>query len=183
MLKRVTLESFLKSSIMSCIIFICVGSFSDDLVAQTGSHAGATTSPLTSFWFRSPDEIKAIRELLKEGKHQDAVDMSNQFIQMLQNSREDDDVKLYFGYNALCAAHTSNNSPQDAVEACSKAVSIFPGKWQAYNNRGTAYYTNGDFQKASDDYKQALAFGLKIENIKNLIQHNIDLVKLQIPQG
>ncbi len=155
----------------------------DEANAQTGSHAGATTSPLTSYWYQASDKIKSIRELLGEGRSADAVKASYAFLKMIKETRDDDNIKMYFGYNALCAAHTSNKSADDAIEACDKAISILPGRWQAYNNRGTAHYVSGYYKKAAEDYRKALTLGTDSENIQSLIRHNIDLVEEHLPRN
>lgn len=150
-------------------------------LAQTGSHVGATTSPLTSFWYSAPDDLKKIRKLLGEGRSKEAVKASYDFLEMLKQSRSDDNVKTYFGLNALCVSHTSNKSTGDAIAACDKAVRIFPDKWQAYNNRGTAHYIRGDFRKAAEDYGLAIEFSQGSDNARNILRHNVELAEAQIP--
>ena len=148
--------------------------------AQTGSHIKDNTvkTPETVVWFSEPREITDIRLLLQQGQKQEAVKMARDFLQKLRGiGGSEAQVRRYYGLSALCSALTTTGELDEAIESCSKAVKLYPNRWQALNNRGVAYYMSGQLELALQDYNQALTTVQSSAPLTALIQHNIDLVQ------
>ena len=54
---------------------------------------------------------------------------------------------------------------------------MFPARWEALNNRGTAHYVSGQMDLALKDYRQALVQVKGSEKKAELIKHNIKLAE------
>ena len=48
------------------------------------------------------------------------------------------------------------NNREDAIILLNKAINLEPNRSEAYNNRGLAYYGNGDIEKAISDYRKSM---------------------------
>lgn len=161
-------------------ILLSISIIPKSVPAQTGTHIreGGGKVPETVVWFEEPREITEVRLLLQEGKKQLAVDKARNFLDKLRGiSGFEAQSRRYFGLSALCSALTMTGELREAIENCSEAVDLYPGRWQAYNNRGVAYYMSGELDLALQDYNQALHDVQGSEPLQDLIQHNIDLVK------
>jgi Flp pilus assembly protein TadD len=70
------------------------------------------------------------------------------------------------GLSNLCAGFVGNADYQLAIAHCTAALELNERNWQAYNNRGYAYYKLGDLQAARHDVER----GLKLKpNSRELI--------------
>ena len=151
----------------------------NNVQAQTSSRIKGSPSkaPETVVWFTEPTEITEIRLLLQAGKKQEAVARARDFLDRLKGvSGVEAEVRRYYGFSALCSALTTTGELREAIESCSKAIKLYPTRWQALNNRGVAYYMSGQFDRAMQDYNKALAAVQGSDPLTELIQHNIDLV-------
>ena len=148
--------------------------------AQTGTHikeAGGK-APETVVWFTEPTEITEIRLLIQAGRKQLAVAKAREFLDKMKGiSGEEARLRRYFGHSALCSALTVSGKLPEAVESCNKAIKLYPDRWQAYNNRGVAYYLSAQLDRALQDYNHALTKVQGSEPLVELIQHNIDLAQ------
>jgi tetratricopeptide (TPR) repeat protein len=134
--------------------------------------------PSSVVWFSEPGEITGIRTLLQDGKKELALKKAHDYVTRLKNIAGPETKQLrYSAFNALCAALTSNGKIDEAVDACSSAVRIYPYFWQALNTRGTAYYLSGKHELALKDYRKALSIVQGSESLVDMIQHNIELVE------
>ena len=152
--------------------------YADNAMAQTGSRITGSphNAPETVVWFSEPQEITDIRLLLQAGKKQEAVELARQYLDKLHGVvGTEAQVLRYYGFNALCAALTSTGQLHEAIENCSRAIKLFPKRWQALNNRGVAYYVWGRIDLALQDYSLALSQVQNSKPLTDLIQHNIDL--------
>lgn len=160
------------------------------LFVISGFYAGAEEStgtrikdvessyPKSVVWFSEPGEITVIRTLIQEGKKELAVEKARNYVDRLKNISGPDAKKLrYFALNALCAALTGTGELNEAVDACSRAIKIFPSFWEALNTRGTAYYVSGQNELALKDYRKALDIVRGSQPLVDLVQHNIGLVE------
>ena len=148
--------------------------------AQTGTHieGNTTKQPQTVVWFSEPREITEIRLLLQSGQKQAAVDRARDFVYGLRNIYGiEARVRRYFGLSALCSALTATGEFKEAIENCSRAIDLYPKRWQALNNRGVAYYMSGQLDLALKDYNQALIAVQPSDALVELIQHNIALIE------
>ncbi len=120
-----------------------------------------------------------IQKLLNDGKSEEAVDLARRNLESFDRTlRVAPDERLparYFALNALCVALTQHGDSDEAIQACSQAISILPQRWSAINNRGTAKYVAGRYGEALSDYRLALRVAPPEENIVATIEHNIDL--------
>ena len=134
--------------------------------------------PKSVVWFSEPGEIREIRTLLQEGKKDLAVEKARDYVARLKTIAGPEAKQLrYFALNALCAALTSKGDIKEAVDACSRAIKIYPSFWEALNTRGTAYYVSGQNELALNDYRKALGIVKGSESLVDMIQHNIGLVE------
>ena len=58
----------------------------------------------------------------------------------------------------LCAA-LANQSDLDTADACTLAVSMNDGRWEAYTNRGAAMWLSGEGEAADADFARAAELG------------------------
>lgn len=154
-----------------------------DVIAETGSRiiGGGGKYPGNVIWFTEPREINDIRLLLQAGKKQLAVEKSRSYVaRMVQVPGFEALVRLYYGLNALCSALTSIGDLSEAIDTCSDAIEIYPARWQAINNRGTAYYVSRQYTQAMQDYKQALNIKPNAGRATEIIQHNIKLTETKL---
>lgn len=147
--------------------------------AQTGTRISKESNyPENVIWFSEPSEIVNIRQLLQEGKSQAAIDRARTYAASLEHvSGVEARIRYYFALNALCSALAANGNLQEAIETCNKAIGIYASRWQAFNNRGTAYYLSRRYDLALEDYRQALTLLSESEEKTEIIQHNIELAE------
>jgi tetratricopeptide (TPR) repeat protein len=151
-----------------------------DVTAQTGSRVGATTAPLTTIQVSALDEIARIRTLLQDGRASDAVEAARNYIFALEAARFNDMTVHYKAINAYCAALSANGQYEESVAACDSAVDLLPGRWQAYNTRGSAHYAAGKFSLAEEQYRKALSVAPPDGNIAQLLLNNIRIAQSRI---
>ena len=161
------------------LLFVSAGHYK--VVAQsTGTRIKEvdSTYPESVVWFGKSHEITGIRLLLQEGKKERAVEKAHAYVASLENvGGAEAKRRRYYGLNALCAALTCTGKLNEAIDTCSRAITLYPTRWQALNNRGTAYYVSGQIDLALTDYRQALSQVQESETLTDLIQHNIRLAE------
>jgi len=166
-------------TLIASILLICAFPV-DKVQAQTGTHikGAEVISPETVIWFSQQTEISEIRLLIEDGKKQEAVAKSRTYLKTLNGvSGRGAEVRRYYGLCALCSALTVTGELDEAIESCGEAIKLYPKYWQAFNNRGVAYYMSGQYDLAQEDYNQALDIVKGSDPPTELIQHNIDLVQ------
>ena len=167
------------SIVFLSLLFVSAGHYK--VVAQpTGTRIKEvdSTYPESVLWFGQPHEITDIRLLLQAGKKERAVEKARAYVASLENvGGAEARQRRYYGLNALCAALTSTGELNEAIDTCSRAIKLYPTRWQALNTRGTAYYVSGQIDLALRDYRQALSQVKESETRTDLIQHNIRLAE------
>ena len=134
--------------------------------------------PESVIWFSQPREIFDIRLLLQNGEKERAVKKARDYVASLEHvGGVEAEQRLYYGLNALCAALTSAGDVNEAIDSCNRAIKLYPTRWQALNNRGTAYYVSGKLDLALKDFREALKQVQGSETLPELIQHNIKLAE------
>jgi Flp pilus assembly protein TadD len=129
-------------------------------------------------WFSQPREISDIRLLLQNGEKERAIKKAREYVASLEHvGGVEAEQRLYYGLNALCAALTSKGKVDEAIDSCSRAIKLDSTRWQALNNRGTAYYISGKIDLALKDYRAALKQVQGSETLPDFIQHNIRLAE------
>lgn len=151
------------------------------VVAQsTGTRIKKVNSAYTEsvIWFSQPREIIDIRLLLQNDEKERAIKKARKYVASLETvGGFEAKQRLYYGLNALCAALTSTGEVDEAIDSCSRAIKLYPRRWQALNNRGTAYYVSGQIDLALRDYRKALKQVRGSETLPDIIQHNIRLAE------
>ena len=152
-----------------------------EVVAQkTGTHIKDIDNIASEsvFWFKQPDEINTILSLIQEGEKERAVKKARDYAASLENAPgAEGKQRRYYAFSALCGALTSTGELNEAIDTCSQAIVLYPTRWQALNNRGTAYYVSGQIDLALMDYRKALSQVEASEAVTDLIQHNIELAE------
>ncbi len=148
--------------------------------AQTGSRAKSNSLTTTTVWLREPGELKTVARLLQRGKTERAIKIAQDFVDEAKYKQFNSDIgntRLYrsAGLNALCVALTAGEQFKQAIEACEEAIRIHPGSWQAINSLGGAYYAQGDFKRAADNYRRALEVAPARGRALAIVNHNIKL--------
>lgn len=157
---------------------LALGSLSLSAVAQTGSRAGGRSQPTTAYWFDAPGAVSRIRRMLQAGEKAAALKEARKFVARLDAMTNVNGGPIdYYGMLVLCVAETVNGLHRDAVVSCGKAIDLYPGRWQALNNRGNAYYLMGNNAAAIRDYQAALATNPPSEDVRATIAHNMALAE------
>ncbi|MBL8645488.1 MAG: hypothetical protein JNK21_16260 [Rhodospirillaceae bacterium] len=61
-------------------------------------------------------------------------------------------------YNNLCIGLTRTGKFDDAMAACTKAITMKPRQWAFYNNRANIYFHQAEFDRALAEYYKAMTF-------------------------
>lgn len=152
------------------------------LPAQTtGSRLGANNQNNLILWFNSPREIYDIRKLLQDGQGRQAVKKAHKYTDSLKHLQLGEGLVLrYFALNALCGALTKTGELSEAIVSCSEAIDLIPSRWQALNNRGTAYFVSGEYAKALQDYRRAMSVQTSEGSATEIIHGNIRLAETRL---
>ena len=146
--------------------------------AQTGSRTGGKSQPTTAYWLDAPGAVSRVRQMLQAGKKVAALKEARKFVNSLGTMTNMNGGPVdYYGMLVLCAAETVNGLHRDAIASCSKAIALYPGRWQALNNRGNAYYLMGNNAAAISDYRAAMATNPPSEDVRAIIAHNMALAE------
>lgn len=147
--------------------------------ARTGTNLNSKAIPSDVLILQVPDEVKRIRELLKEGRKDTALIVAEAYIDKVDRTTlPHESLRKYYAWNAYCTVLTSLQRVEDAIAACSTAMAFEPGKWSAVNNRGTAKLVGGRYEEAMTDYEAALMLvGEQNSNVRETILHNLSLVE------
>jgi tetratricopeptide (TPR) repeat protein len=148
---------------------------------STGSWIESSNPENTTIWINQPREIDDIKRLIQDGKGEKAVEMAYKYVDSLKNQKfGEGQEQHYFALNALCAALTNTGELSEAIAICTEAADLIPSKWQAYNNRGTAYFVSRDYEKALQDYKHAMSIQNGLGSSTEIIQGNIRLAESRL---
>jgi tetratricopeptide (TPR) repeat protein len=174
----IDMNSTLESSIILAVLLVCTAS----LAAQTtGTRLGGYNQKSQVVWLNTPREIHDIRKLLQQGQTSQAVAKAREYVASLQHFQDAEGrVLRYFALNAFCAALTKAGELPQAIATCSAAIDLIPARWQALNNRGTAYFVSGDYTQALQDYRRALSSQNEAGAATEIIQSNIRLAESRL---
>mgnify|MGYP000409810329 FL=1 len=127
--------------------------------------------------FSQGETLKKIRSLINRGDTEDAVRISQRFVDRLTSGRTGStNSVLYDAYNALCISLTSNKQYDDAMKACEAAINMTPNRWQAVNSRGSLNFRTGKYTEALSDYQNALKMAPdRNSDISAVLEHNIKI--------
>ena len=165
--------------VLLSLLFVSGGVY-EVVAQQTGTRIKDVDNIASEsvFWLKQPHEINTILKLIQEGEKERAVKKARGYVASLENVRgAEAKQRRYYAFSALCAALTSTGELNEAIDTCSQAIALYPTRWQALNNRGTAYYVSSQFDLALTDYWKALNQVGVSEEVTDLIQHNIRLAE------
>lgn len=169
------MSRFKRVRVFTCSVFLLT---SITVLAATGSRLESATPAGFTYVINGHSEVEEVRRLLQNNLVESAVLKAREFVKRQEQVRDRDSrVQLYYGLNALCGALTAADSLAEAVTNCDRAIELDPDRWQAFNNRGTAYFQQGNYDMALSDYRQALSMTGDSEQATRIVQHNIGLVE------
>ena len=108
-----------------------------------------SSSPVVVMQLAEPSGLTQGRKFMKLGQPKKAEQYYLQATKQTDNNRF-----LSFSYNGICAARIDLQRFRKALEACNKAIELSPNRWQAYNNKGNAYYHMGRLRFAIEAYEK-----------------------------
>lgn len=157
-------------------------------VDRTGSRLSTNTTQRTVYRFSEPSEVRRVLSLLEQGETEEAVALAQDYVDSLRSAISVNGAGLaserYFGLNALCAALTKAGRVDEAIEACTRAIEIYPSRWLALNSRGTAYYTGRQFERAMEDYRRALeVVPADDDQAQATVEHNVALAEGRLTEN
>jgi Flp pilus assembly protein TadD len=147
---------------------------------RTGTNLNSKAISSDVLMLQAPDEVERIRQLLLDGRKNDALIAAEAYIDEVERTayKQHESNRKYYAWNAYCTVLTSLQRVEDAIAACSTAMGFEPGKWSAVNNRGTAKFVGGRLEAAMSDYQLALRMVSENNNqVRETILHNISLVE------
>ena len=62
----------------------------------------------------------------------------------------------YMALNALCVAFSADGQLGEALATCEQAIGLMPDRWEAYNSRGTVFFSGANYESALRDFRLAL---------------------------
>jgi len=69
--------------------------------------------------------------------------------------------------NNFCYALLTQGRSEEAINYCNRAINLFPGLTEAYNNRGFAYDKLGQYEQAIENFNKALQLNPRYANAYN----------------
>ncbi len=147
--------------------------------ARTGTNLKSKAIPSDVLMLQEPDEVETIRQYLNDGRKADALRHAEAYLEEVDRvALKHETERYYYAWNAYCTVLTSLQRVDDAIAACSTAMTFEPGKWSAVNNRGTAKFVGGRYDEALMDYQAALMLADQDNTqVRATIQHNISLLE------
>lgn len=146
---------------------------------RTGTHLESRAAQPAIVHLNEPGEIDEILALIAAGRNADAVSRASAYVDRLEEPNLDDgatvSARRYFALNALCIALMANGRTDEAIEQCSEAISLAPGRWAAWNSRGTVHFARQDFEAALADFERARELLPKNQEALAAIERNIEL--------
>ena len=163
---------FLATAVISTFAF---EASSQEPLTGTRLNRGGTGTPRTVLRFEEPQQFGEIRNLLAKGALDEARSYAQIYVEQMEKGGFDLNSR-YYARNALCVVYTYTGEHSVAEEECSQAISMNPGHWSAWNNRGTLRLLSGNYSGAEQDYRQALGKASKRNSVVSLLEHNLELV-------
>lgn len=165
----------------------CTIAYAQQQPGTTGSRLGSRAARNAVISFHSPRQVKEIERLLHEDRDAEALELARTYAESFELSVPIGESNLesdrYFALNALCVVQTKVGDSDAAILACSDAIALFPNRWTALNNRGTAYYVSQRYGLALADYRRALEVAPDDSAVIETIQHNISLCEEQLTEA
>jgi len=98
------------------------------------------------------DLVYKARQNLRAGKIQKA---RKYYLSSLKTTMRSTDRQA--ALNDLCVLHNLEGEHERALRYCDKLLVISPENWRGLNNRGTAYFGLGHYEKAQQDFAKAIS--------------------------
>jgi len=173
------IRPFYKTVIIAIVLLSTVQAVQAQKLTRTGTNLNSNSIPSEVLMLEVPNEVERIRGLLSEGRKEEALKASEDFIEQIDRiTMSHEAARKYYAWNAYCTVLTSLQRVEEAISACNTAIDLAPEKWSAMNNRGTAKYVGGLLDEALTDYQAALSMvDEKNSRVRDTIMHNISLVE------
>lgn len=123
------------------------------LAAGAASAQDCPVEPVFVGVSGSSSDVRAAASRIDRGEWDIAEHFSNEALESGTSSRN-----KAAAYINLCAALASQRSPQTS-DACAEAITRNAGSWEAYTNRGAAFWLAGDTESAAEDFQRAAELG------------------------
>lgn len=164
-------------AVVVAVAAVCFGGTASAQQSLTGTRVpgGGASTPRQVLQFNEPEEFSIIRRNLSRGDVAEARGLALEYVEKVEKSRFDV-ASRYYAYNALCVTYTYSQESGGAEEECSRAIDIMPSHWSAWNNRGTARMLSGNIEGAQEDYARALEAAGGMQNVVDMLHHNISLL-------
>lgn len=164
---------------VTLVVTLCLAVGASAQTTTTGSRlpGGGGAQPLQIVQLRSGGELRSIRELVADGKAEEARKIALAYVEKVERAALGASTR-YFAYSALCVVYTNTGELEKAEQECTRAIDILPSQWQALSNRGTARMVAGDYHGALDDFVKAReAVGPDNKDAAAIIVHNAELLR------
>ncbi|MBL4612173.1 MAG: tetratricopeptide repeat protein [Emcibacter sp.] len=148
------------------------------IAASTSLVMGATAQQLDVsnqkelYWsIGTSDLVVKAGQRLEAGKLDQARRLYRQSLRT--TLRQNDRLTAYINLSVI---HNTQKAYGKALKYSDKALKIAPDNWLALNNKGTAYFGLGKYDRAQENYAQALSLKPDDEGLA----HNAQLTQLEI---
>jgi tetratricopeptide (TPR) repeat protein len=144
-------------AILAAVVSVgCIYSDADD--DDRTERAATAPLPTAQASVESPAKVESGKQLLQEGKHEEAIDA---FTEALKDARESnllaqanqDEAEVYFQRGL---AYLRSGFPDTAVQDFNAAINLLPSHGNMYEQRARAYVELGDSYNAMRDATQAI---------------------------
>ena len=126
------------------------------LLIACGWVAGPPTAAARIFWGRAtvPGNplIQRGAEALEDGRVAEGIALTQAGLERATSPRV-----AAIGFANLCAGYAMLKRWNEALPHCDRAIAMNPDDWQPYNNRAAVFVARGEYERAIDDVKKALA--------------------------
>ena len=133
------------------------------------AHAIESVQPTIQVLIEDDQLLKEGREAIHSGQLDQAVFYYEQALYRGQLSRKE----LIVVHSDLCVAYMYLERFDDAIKQCKKSIFMQPNRWESFNNLGTVYLVQGDYENALAVYEKAL----KMKPDSRILKFNYDLAR------
>jgi len=149
-------------------------------MGMTGTEISEGRSAGNIIDFTSYNQLQKIRGYINKGKNEKAAIRAIRMIEQMESGRNTglQKSKYYgFAYNELCVSTTNLRKVEYAMDACNKALTIFPENWESLKSRATLYFMTEDYSNSLADFKKSLEYSPDNNGINTALNRNISTVE------
>lgn len=106
--------------------------------------------------FADGPRVEALRAL-EAGDVERALDISARVLREARRlpAGRESAQRAYIGHSIACVCHRLERDFENAVEHCDAAVTLEPGDWRGFTNRGALHFDAGNLAAARADFEAA----------------------------